>query len=142
MKQLFVAMVLAIFGCAAPIHSFAQTKSDEKAKAEAKPAAKADDKGKSAEKGKADSKGKSEDKGKAQDKGKTEELIDINSATEAQLRTLDGIGEARAAAIIKGRPYRGKNELVDKKIVPESVYEGIKEKIIARQAPAKGVAKK
>jgi competence protein ComEA len=128
MKQLFAAMVLAIFGCSAPIHSFAQTKSDDKAKAEAKK----------------DDKGKAEAKAapKADDKGKSAELIDINSATEAQLRTLDGIGEARAAAIIKGRPYRGKNELVDKKIVPESVYEGIKEKIIARQAPAKGAAKK
>ncbi len=31
-------------------------------------------------------------------------------------------GEARAAAIIKGRPYARKDELVQKKILPESVY--------------------
>ena len=103
----------------------------------------------SADKGKADSKGKSDDKGKgaadkgkADDKGKSAELIDLNSATEAQLRTLDGIGEARAAAIIKGRPYRGKNELVDKKIIPEAVYDKIKEQIVARQGASSGSAKK
>ncbi len=37
-------------------------------------------------------------------------LIDINSAKADELMKLDGIGEARAAAIIKGRPYKGKDE--------------------------------
>jgi DNA uptake protein ComE-like DNA-binding protein len=46
---------------------------------------------------------------------------------------LKGIGDARAEAIIKGRPYKGKNELLDKKIVPENVYNDIKDKIIAKQ---------
>ncbi len=64
-------------------------------------------------------------------------LIDINSASAEQLRTLEGIGEARAAAIIKGRPYHGKNELVDKKIIPEGVYDKIKDRIIAHQAKKK-----
>ncbi|MGQ3354085.1 MAG: ComEA family DNA-binding protein [Phreatobacter sp.] len=60
-------------------------------------------------------------------------LIDINSATEAELRVLPGIGEARARAIIAGRPYRGKDELVRKNIVPQGVYDGIQARIIARQ---------
>ena len=47
--------------------------------------------------------------------------------------TLKGIGDARAKAIIKGRPYKGKNELVDRKIVPQAVYDGIKDQIIAKQ---------
>ena len=60
-------------------------------------------------------------------------LMDINSATKDQLATLDGIGPARADAIIKGRPYKGKDDLVNKKIIPENVYNSIKEKIIAKQ---------
>jgi len=63
------------------------------------------------------------------------QLLDINSASEADLEKLKGVGPARAAAIIKGRPYRGKNELLDKKIVPSNVYNDIKDLIIAKQAP-------
>jgi DNA uptake protein ComE-like DNA-binding protein len=60
-------------------------------------------------------------------------LIDINSATAAQLDVLPGIGPARAAAIIKGRPYNGKDDLINRKIIPQNAYDGIKDKIIARQ---------
>ena len=59
--------------------------------------------------------------------------IDINSASAAELSTLPGIAEARSAAIIKGRPYKRKDELVQKKILPQAVYDGIKDKIIAKQ---------
>ena len=68
---------------------------------------------------------------------KADALIDINSAKAEELMTLDGIGDARAQAIIKGRPYRGKNEIVDKKIVPQAVYDKIKDRIVARQPAAK-----
>lgn len=61
------------------------------------------------------------------------ELIDINSAKAEELMTLKGIGEARAKAIIKGRPYARKDDLVRKKIVPLSIYDDIKDRIIARQ---------
>jgi competence protein ComEA len=64
---------------------------------------------------------------------KATELIDINSATEAQLSTLPGIADARSKAIVAGRPYKGKDDLVSKKIVPENVYNDIKDKIIAKQ---------
>ncbi len=60
-------------------------------------------------------------------------LIDINSASTKELQTLKGIGEARAEAIVKGRPFKGKDDLLNKKIVPENVYNDIKDKIIARQ---------
>ena len=60
-------------------------------------------------------------------------LLDINSASKAELEALKGVGAARAEAIIKGRPYKGKDELVQKKIVPQGVYDDIKERIIARQ---------
>ena len=60
-------------------------------------------------------------------------LVDINSAKVDELQKLKGIGPARAEAIVKGRPYRGKDELLSKKIVPENVYNDIKDLIIARQ---------
>jgi competence protein ComEA len=61
------------------------------------------------------------------------ERMDVNSASEDQLATLDGIGKARAAAIVKGRPYTGKDDLVKKKILPQGVYDKIQDQIIARQ---------
>ena len=64
---------------------------------------------------------------------KEEELIDINSATADQLKTLKGVGDAIAEKIITGRPYAKKDELVQKQIMPRAAYEQIKYKIIAKQ---------
>ena len=61
------------------------------------------------------------------------DLLDINSASKPDLVALKGIGDKRADDIIKGRPYKGKDELVQKKIIPKGVYDGIKDKIIAKQ---------
>lgn len=60
-------------------------------------------------------------------------LIDINRASADELMALKGIGEARAKAIIRGRPYGRKDELVQKGVVPDSVYDEIKDQIIAKQ---------
>jgi len=60
-------------------------------------------------------------------------LVDINSATKEQLDVLPGIGPKRAARIIKGRPYKGKDELVGRRIISKRVYDGIKDKVIAKQ---------
>jgi competence ComEA-like helix-hairpin-helix protein len=61
------------------------------------------------------------------------ELLDINSASAEELDKLPGVGSARAKAIIAHRPYFGKDDLVNKKIIPSNVYAQIKDKIIARQ---------
>jgi DNA uptake protein ComE-like DNA-binding protein len=61
------------------------------------------------------------------------ELLDINSASKEKLMELKGIGPAYAEKIIAGRPYKGKDDLVNKKLIPKPTYEGIKNLIIAKQ---------
>ena len=115
MKRIFAFLVAAL---AATGIAFAQKAETNKAAAPAKTEAKKD-----AAPAKADA--------------KKAELMDINSASEKELATLKGIGEARSKAIVKGRPYKGKDELVQKKILTQSVYDGIKDQIIAKQDMAK-----
>jgi len=60
-------------------------------------------------------------------------LIDINSASRAQLKTLPGIGDAEADKIIAGRPYLSKADLASKNVIPTGVYLSLKNQVIAIQ---------
>jgi len=67
-------------------------------------------------------------------KAAAEELVDINSATEEQLKKIQGIGDEYSKKIIAGRPYAKKDQLKSRKIIPPALYDKIKDKIIAKQA--------
>jgi competence protein ComEA len=68
-------------------------------------------------------------------------LVDINSASRAELKTLPGIGDAEADRIIKARPYPSKAKLGADKVVSDETYLAIKSQIVAVQpAPPKSKA--
>jgi len=104
MKKLLALLCALLFAASLPaIAADKDAKSAPKAAAAAPAAAKADDK------------------------------IDINHAKAEELMKLDGIGDVRAKAIIKNRPYKGKDDLVAKNVIPQGVYDKISDQIIAKQ---------
>jgi len=59
--------------------------------------------------------------------------IDINTASQDELKSLPGIGDAYSAAIIKNRPYANKRQLVSKKVIPQATYDKIADRVVAKQ---------
>jgi hypothetical protein len=70
---------------------------------------------------------------KKEAKPKKAELMDINSATPDQLKTLPGITDEIAAKIVAGRPYKGKDALLKQNMVDKDGYAKIRELVIAKQ---------
>lgn len=68
--------------------------------------------------------------------------LDLNSASKTELETLSGIGEAYSQKIIDGRPYKQKDELVKRNIVPKATYDKIKNQVVAKQSTAATTDKK
>jgi competence protein ComEA len=58
-----------------------------------------------------------------------ESTVNINSASAGELDTLPGVGPATAAKIISGRPYTKAEDLIEKKIVSQKVFDNLKDKI-------------
>jgi competence protein ComEA len=61
------------------------------------------------------------------------DLVDINSATAAELRMLPGVTDSDAAKIVQGRPYTDKSQLASKKVVSEATYDKIRDHVVAKQ---------
>jgi len=57
------------------------------------------------------------------------QVFDLNTATREQLVTLPGMTGTYADAIIKGRPFKSANELVSRKIMPETEYKKLSHQV-------------
>lgn len=77
--------------------------------------------------------GAGQKKGESKSAAKAPAVVDINRATVEELKAIPGIGEVYSARIVRGRPYQRKDELVQRGILPQGVYEKVKDRIVARQ---------
>jgi DNA uptake protein ComE-like DNA-binding protein len=121
MTRICVLLLVVLFGAGilGPVEVLAQATKSAPAKTESKPAAPAKEEAK-----------------------KGHDPIDINSASADELKTIPGIGDAYAKKIVDGRPYKGKDDLKTKKIVPDATYDKIKDHIVAKQDTAAKTDKK
>jgi len=62
-------------------------------------------------------------------------LLDLNSASQAELESLPGIGPVRATAIIQARPFTDTDELRTRGVIPANVYEQVRMLITIHDRP-------
>ena len=62
-----------------------------------------------------------------------EHRVDINHASLADLEKIPGLTASWAGRIMRFRPYRTKQDLIDKGVVSSAVYDRIKDFVIAHR---------
>ena len=67
--------------------------------------------------------------------------LDLNTAAEADIAALPGVGPDNAKKIVAARPFSRKDQLVSKKLLTKDDYAKVKDLVIAKQ-PAKTPAAK
>jgi competence protein ComEA len=64
------------------------------------------------------------------------QTVDLNSASKKDLAALPGVGSDYAQTIIDARPFGSKEDLLKKKVIPQSTYDQIQDRVTA-QGPKK-----
>jgi competence protein ComEA len=62
-------------------------------------------------------------------------LVDLNSASRADLKTLPGIDDAAADRIVAARPYPSKAKLVADQVISMELFLSLKDRVVALQQP-------
>jgi len=62
-----------------------------------------------------------------------EARVDINHASAAELAKVPGLTPSWAGRIVRFRPYRTKQDLVERGVLPSDVYDRIKDYVIAHR---------
>ncbi len=62
-----------------------------------------------------------------------EARVDINHATLSELLKVPGMTPSWAGRIVRFRPYRSKQDLVEHGVLPSDVYDRIKDYVIAHR---------
>src|SRR5258708_2492521 len=62
--------------------------------------------------------------------------VDLNSASKKDIAALPGIGPHYAQNIIDARPFNSKQDLLKKKVIPQTAYEKIQDRVTV-QGPKK-----
>ena len=59
--------------------------------------------------------------------------LDLNTATREQLTSLPGVTGVEADEVIAGRPYDNPDQLVTRRILPQSKYDKIADRLTAKK---------
>ncbi len=59
--------------------------------------------------------------------------VDLNTASVQELMQVPGMTRTWAARVVRFRPYRAKNNLLDRGVLPPAVYDRVKEFIVVHR---------